>query len=298
VSEIVSVVVPTCHRNDMLALCLERLAPGTQTLDAARYEVIITDDGRESTAQAMLTEKFPWAKWVEGPKRGPAANRNSGAKHASGAWIAFTDDDCLPEANWLEEMLKARDAQPNVVAFEGKTTCPDDLTNPMLEAPLNEYGGCMWSCNVLFHKADFLALRGFDEDFPFATLEDTDFRERLIGSGRQSAFVETAIVSHPARLRKTGIVRAKLFESDFMIIYKTGFQGSYLPLMLKHLVKRAIKIPIEYKFHSRAFGIAADTIVQFFYILQHGKEWEQKYRKKYKEVKIPYRDDVKKRLVF
>ena len=40
-----SVVIPTCERNDLLARCLERLAPGAQRFSADRYEVIVTDDG-------------------------------------------------------------------------------------------------------------------------------------------------------------------------------------------------------------------------------------------------------------
>lgn len=40
-----SVVIPTCRRNDLLAKCLDRLAPGQQTLSPDQYEVIVTDDG-------------------------------------------------------------------------------------------------------------------------------------------------------------------------------------------------------------------------------------------------------------
>src|SRR5258708_21085247 len=39
-----SVVVPTRDRNDLLALCLGRLAPDAQTTPAEQYEVIVTDD--------------------------------------------------------------------------------------------------------------------------------------------------------------------------------------------------------------------------------------------------------------
>ena len=51
---LISVVVPTCHRNDLLARCLEGLAPGAQTLPADQYEVIVTDDGTRSTAEALI----------------------------------------------------------------------------------------------------------------------------------------------------------------------------------------------------------------------------------------------------
>jgi glycosyltransferase involved in cell wall biosynthesis len=92
-----SVIIPTYHRNDLLAKCLDCLAPGVQTLPADQYEVIVSDDGYESTAQEMIQQNYPWVKWVAGFRKGPAANRNNGAKYATGEWLAFTDDDCLPD---------------------------------------------------------------------------------------------------------------------------------------------------------------------------------------------------------
>ncbi|MFM6530798.1 MAG: glycosyltransferase family 2 protein, partial [Dolichospermum sp.] len=59
------------------------------------------DDGYQSTAQEMIEQNYPWVKWVAGPGKGPAANRNNGAKYATGEWLAFTDDDCLPDPQWL-----------------------------------------------------------------------------------------------------------------------------------------------------------------------------------------------------
>src|SRR5262245_1366988 len=96
-----SIVVPTFRRFDQLQQCLRCLAPGTQTLDPAEYEVIVTDDeGAASPLQQQLSE-FPFARWVAGPAKGTAANRNNGAKHARGEWLIFTDDDCLPSPGWL-----------------------------------------------------------------------------------------------------------------------------------------------------------------------------------------------------
>src|SRR5882762_3404290 len=98
---LISVVIPTYHRNDLLARCLERLAPGRQTIDASRYEVTVTDDSKTSTAEAMVREQFPFATWIKGPQRGPASNRNYGARAGKGTWIAFLDDDCVPGPGWL-----------------------------------------------------------------------------------------------------------------------------------------------------------------------------------------------------
>ena len=87
-----SVIVPTCNRNDLLAKCLELLNPANQTIKEV-YEVIVTDDSKNNVAKALIEDIFTWAKWVEGPKRGPAANRNNGAKDAKGDWLIFIDDD-------------------------------------------------------------------------------------------------------------------------------------------------------------------------------------------------------------
>ena len=74
-----SVVIPTCNRLGMLAKCLDRLGFGTQSLAANQYEVIVSDDGSTVTAEEMIQAQYPWAKWVKGPGKGPAANRNNGA---------------------------------------------------------------------------------------------------------------------------------------------------------------------------------------------------------------------------
>jgi len=97
-----SIVIPTCHRNESLARCLDALAPGVQTLEPEFYELIVTDDGTAANAKEMVKLNYSWAKWVEGPKRGPAANRNYGAAQAKHEWLVFTDDDCVPCQNYLK----------------------------------------------------------------------------------------------------------------------------------------------------------------------------------------------------
>jgi len=57
---------PTGGRGDLLARCLESLRPGVQRADAAIYEVIVTDDARGRTSEAMIRAQFPWARWVQG----------------------------------------------------------------------------------------------------------------------------------------------------------------------------------------------------------------------------------------
>lgn len=196
-----SVIIPTFHRNDLLAKCLDCLAPGVQTLPAEQYEVIVTDDGSEITAETMLQEQYHWAKWVPGPRKGPAANRNNGASYAQGEWLAFTDDDCLPDPQWLEAYTKATVNEPDCFVFEGRTYVDRPKHSLAETAPTNETGGYLWSCNFAIQKQLFESLRGFDDRFPYAAMEDVDFKLRLTKKNYKFLFIELASVCHPWKLK-------------------------------------------------------------------------------------------------
>ena len=136
---LLSIIIPTYHRNDLLAHCLDRLAPGQQTLSADRYEVIVSDDGRQTTAEDMIQSHYPGVKWVEGPHRGAGANRNNGAQQARGEWLVFTDDDCLPSPGWLEAYVSAITSGHGI--YEGLTGCEAGISSPLMHAPSNQTGG-------------------------------------------------------------------------------------------------------------------------------------------------------------
>ncbi|MCB0170537.1 MAG: glycosyltransferase [Anaerolineae bacterium] len=195
-----SVIIPTCHRNDLLAKCLDCLAPDIQTLPAAEYEVIVTDDGSKSTAEQLITENYPWVRWVAGPRTGPAANRNNGAKHAQGEWLVFTDDDCLPDPGWLEAYAEALGIFPTILVFEGRTYVNQPRRSLAEKSPINETGGYLWSCNLAIYKLLFETLDGFDERFPYAAMEDVELRVRLKKNNKRFVFIDRASVCHPWRL--------------------------------------------------------------------------------------------------
>ena len=191
-----SVIIPTCHRNEDLAKCLDCLAPGVQLLDHAFYEVIVSDDGQETTAEEMIREHYPWAKWTQGPRRGPAANRNHGAQLARSDWLVFTDDDCLPTPTWLQAYGNAL-AQGEVL--EGLTRADREQRSFAEEAPVNMTGGFLWSCNFAIRKSVFNKIGRFDENFPAPAMEDCDLRENLREAGYDFPFVPAAEVVHPWR---------------------------------------------------------------------------------------------------
>jgi len=192
-----SVIIPTYHRNDLLAKCLDCLAPGVQTLPAEQYEVIVTDDGYESTAEEMIQQNYPWVKWVAGFRKGPAANRNNGAKYATGEWLAFTDDDCLPDSQWLEAYAEA--TKESALALEGSIHPLGNYDQELAECPINLTGGCFWSANIAIKKELFEEVTGFDPNYPLAAHEDQDLKLRLEAI-TNILFVSNAMVFHPVRI--------------------------------------------------------------------------------------------------
>jgi glycosyltransferase involved in cell wall biosynthesis len=216
-AKLISVVIPTRDRNESLARCLDRLAPCAQSLSHDQYEVIVSDDSEHAAARELLFERYPWARWTAGPRRGPAANRNAGARMARGEWLAFTDDDCLPEHHWLEAFVAVFNPEERALdAFEGRTTCRDGLKSPRRTAPVNLDGGKLWSCNFAIRRTHLEQVGGFDERYPYPHMEDADLQARLLKSGFMIRFVPDAEVDHPPRPMPWGATLARVHESSVL----------------------------------------------------------------------------------
>lgn len=189
-----SVIIPTYHRNESLAMCLDRLAPGCQTVAPEEYEVIVTDDGMMTTAEDMIRTRFPWVRWVPGPRRGPAANRNNGAAATRGEWLLFTDDDCLPTEGWIDSF--SRHTRTGALALEGAVRPERPVQGFQDLCPVNETGGVFWTASVAVAASLFRQIGGFCEMFPYAANEDQDLHYRL-QRHTHVPFVPDAAVIHP-----------------------------------------------------------------------------------------------------
>ena len=95
----ISVVIPTYNRAPELETCLTALA--AQTLSPDQFEVLVIDDGSSDSTSSLLetlSSGNPMdLRYFVQPNEGPAAARNAGIEQAKGEWIAFTDDDCIPD---------------------------------------------------------------------------------------------------------------------------------------------------------------------------------------------------------
>lgn len=272
----VSVIIPTRHRNEQLSLCLDRLAPGRQTLCQDAYEVIVTDDGTSSTSEALVRDQYPWARWIAGPRRGPAANRNNGARVARGDWLAFTDDDCLPEPGWLAGFCQA--ALSGAEVLEGKTICSQGIRSCLDEAPVNLTGGGFPSCNLMIRRDTFERLGRFDEDFPF-WCEDQYLHSMVQRAGCGRKFVGDAIVDHPRRRRPSGWQMGLRWEGRILLWHKEGKVGSvwrFFPLhCLKVRIAQALDYPLQWDTVHGGLAIAVELVC----LLMHLRGWDRKYRR-------------------
>lgn len=252
-----SVVIPTRHRPELLARCLECLAAGRQAMPPDDYEVIVTDDGSDSATKTLITERFTAVRWTQGLRRGPAANRNHGAALARGEWLAFIDDDCVPDTGWLAGFADAI-SREDAVVLEGRTTSDLTAMGPFMTAPINETGGKLWSCNFALRAETFRRLGGFDEDFPAAHLEDVDFHRRVEREGLAVHFVSAAMVTHPPRRIGPVLRQVRDFRAYFYFARKHRLSLAAAGLSVRAFVRgrlgelRRSRTPLEaLRFGSR-----------------------------------------------
>jgi glycosyltransferase involved in cell wall biosynthesis len=196
---LLSVIIPTFKRRETLSVCLKHLAPEIQGLSPDVFEVIVTNDALDDDLPDFLNRNYPWVLHRRGPQKGPASNRNNGAKSARGEWLVFLDDDCLPQPSFLSAYIEAIHNNPGYFVFEGSTLAERPQLRLDEEAPINVRGGYLWSCNFLIQRKLFFELGGFCELYPYACLEDVDFCEQLKKREIKFLFTPKASVIHPWR---------------------------------------------------------------------------------------------------
>jgi len=223
----ISVIVPTYKRPELLLKCLKKLCE--QNFAKQLYEVIVVTDGTDIETKSIVNllwqqhNDFNIYCYSLDEKKGPATARNKGAFLAKGELILFTDDDCLPHENWIQHFWNAyRFNQQKLVAFTGCTKvpckdCPTDYEKNIAHLETAEFITANCACT----KAAFNLVKGFDEDFPIAWREDSEFQFRLINHAIPIIKVTDAVVVHPVRAAHWGISIKEQKKSMFnALLYK------------------------------------------------------------------------------
>ena len=221
-----SVVIPTLGRPQLLEACLG--AAARCAWHGAGLEIVVVDDGpHDATAQAVARWAEPMARrgcvlrYLASPgPHGPAAARNRGWRAARGRIIAFTDDDTLPQPDWL--VAGARAFEQGAEAAWGRIVMPIPGTPTDYERDANHLERAVFvTANCFCLRASLERLGGFDERFRVAWREDSDLYFRLIRAGARIVHVPEAVVVHPVRPAPWGIsVRQQRKVQFDALLYK------------------------------------------------------------------------------
>jgi len=201
-----SIIIPTYNRPKRLANCLEAIAKLDYPRD--RFETIVVDDGSKTPLDSVVApfKDRITIELIRQANAGPAAARNRGAGAAKGDFLAFTDDDCQPTANWLSEFaLSFADAPQamlggktlNALANNPFSTASQKLIDYLYDYynPAKGKDAFFASNNIAMPAQNFRALNGFDVSFPLAAAEDRDFCDRW-NRAYPMVYVPTAQIEH------------------------------------------------------------------------------------------------------
>lgn len=131
-----SVVVPVLDMADSIGACLEALAG--QALPSGQFEVIVVDNGSTDGTQDVV-RRYP-VRLLHEPAAGACNARNTGVRAATGAFVAFTDADCVPSRGWLRHLARAcANDQLDVVAGPLAVLDPEQSLLSRYSATVGQY---------------------------------------------------------------------------------------------------------------------------------------------------------------
>ena len=202
----VSVLIYTHDSAETLPTCLAHLEH--QTFPAARFEVIILDDGSTDNTP-MIVERF--ASGAPVPTRclrfsdvSSAKARNQGAREARGRWLIFLDDELLASPQLVERHVRAQETHGgragiigNVVPHPQMMTAaftrwvmPEESFEMREDEPLPflDWRGA----NISISKDLLLDAGGLDESFAYPLFDDAELGWRLGKLGVHGYFAPAA----------------------------------------------------------------------------------------------------------
>jgi glycosyltransferase involved in cell wall biosynthesis len=207
-SSFVSIIIPVFNDAKRLKICLEALE--NQTYPKSLYEVIVVDNGSDPSQDIQgVVAQFGQAIASYESTPGSYAARNKGISLAKGEIIAFTDADCIPAANWIEQGVKNLRQIPNCGLVAGKIEIffknPQQLTTVELYESImalpqkeflekHQYGA---TANVFTFRSVIDKVGCFDASLKSSG--DVEWGQRVASFGYKQIYAEDTCVSHPAR---------------------------------------------------------------------------------------------------
>jgi glycosyltransferase involved in cell wall biosynthesis len=196
----VSVIVPVFNGAKKIEMCVSALQ---RQKTERRYEIIVIDDG--STDRGLERIRGNGFRVFKQGNQGPAAARNLGVAQARGRIILFTDADCEPQEDWIEQMVRPledpcisgvkgsyltrqKKIVPRFVQYEYESKYERMKKDPYIDF-IDTYAAG-------FIRDDFLSVGQYDTQFSTASVEDQEFSFRMWDKGYRMVFNPAAKVYH------------------------------------------------------------------------------------------------------
>ncbi|MBU3957701.1 MAG: glycosyltransferase [Nanoarchaeota archaeon] len=276
----VSVIIPCYNAESAILRTLEALDNQT----AKGFEVILADDGSQdrtvSIAKSFKPRNFKLIV-IPGKHAGPAAQRNRGAEKAKGGILLFTDSDCVPDGNWVEEMAKPF-SDKNIVGVSGayKTLNKNkliarfegyEIARRHERMAKQKYINFIGSFSAGYRKAVFKKFGGFSSEFKRADAEDPELSFKIAKAGCKMVFNPNAIVAHPhvASLKKfwnqkfsRGYWRVLLYKKHPEKMMGDSYTGKEVQLSLIFLAGFLLSFAGFFVFAFLKNAAMADTLAK------------------------------------
>ena len=236
---LVSVIIPTYNRSDILGECLSSLA--AQNFPYGSFEIIVVDDGSsDNTAEVAQRVRSPFEiRYFHQSNSGPAAARNLGVRHARGELILIMNDDAVAATRNLvaghlymhRKMNFSRLAVLGTREFRNEDKIRtlnflnDQVPFSMRVHSMKEgfyNASYLVTFNLSMKKRDFESVGGFDEDFKSAIGEDTEFGIRWENSGGRIFFLPQFRCYHLHDVTVDGLKNQTIrsYYNTLIMIYK------------------------------------------------------------------------------
>lgn len=210
-----SVVVIIVNWNSKMLLQKCLIALSRQTVRVRRVLVV---DNASSDDSVACTKLVPATSLLQmSANLGFAAGNNRALSECNTEFVALLNPDAFPAPDWLERLLAAANAYPNIAAFGSRQLC--ESTPEVLDGIGDSYhlSGLVWrnrsgarqttndlvskeifspcAAAALYRRQALIDVGGFDEDY-FCYVEDVDLGFRLRLAGHKAMYVPEAVVHH------------------------------------------------------------------------------------------------------
>ena len=251
----VSVVLCTRDREELLRTALSSVIAALGPND----EVVVVDNAPKTDATKTVVDELadPRLRYVLEPRPGLSIARNTGARTARGAFIAFTDDDVVVDRDWIAGLTRGFTRAPKVGCVTGLVPSGelDTIAQHFFDRKVNWSGSCApklydldqhrdpgvlypysaglfgTGANFAVSRDAYVALQGFDEALGAGALtkggEDLDWFVRTLNAGFALAYEPGAVVWHRHR-RELAALSEQLYG------YGTGLTA----YLIKHALTR------------------------------------------------------------